>query len=140
MIKYAYSNYKGATPEILKRMKQLRKNGLSYEKIAKELNFSEYTIRYHLNPKYRKNRLKGRKERYRKDKKFREKFKKSLRKSSIKRHKLIKKLRKKYQEYDKIIRLYFRIRKKIGYKKAYKIFKKRLISLRQKYNINFPRV
>ena len=48
------------------------------------------------------------------------------------------KLRKRYPEYDKIAREYKRNSKKIGYKKAYRIFKDKVMKLRKKYNVYFP--
>jgi len=129
---------KKVNQKIIEKMKELRKKGLSYNKIGEKLNLDRKTVLYHLNREYRERCRKEYKKRYReklkKDKKFREYHKKLLRKE----YRTIMKLRKKYQEYDKIAREYRRNVKKIGYKKAYRILKEKLMKLREKYNIHFP--
>lgn len=47
-------HYRKVTPEIEKEMKELRKEGLSYEDIGKIMRLHQNTVRYHLNSKERK--------------------------------------------------------------------------------------
>ncbi|MEM2083419.1 MAG: hypothetical protein QXY18_03370 [Nitrososphaerota archaeon] len=77
-------------------------------------------------------------ERYHKDIEFREKMRSLLRKSARKRCELVRKLRKEYPEYDKIIAEYIRNKNIIGYKKAYKILKKKIDKLRKEKSMYFP--
>ena len=46
--------------------------------------------------------------------------------------------RRKYKEYNKIVLEYRRNFGKIGHKKAYRIFKEKVMELRKKYNVYFP--
>lgn len=77
-------------------------------------------------------------ERYHKDVEFRERMRNLLRKSARKRYELVKRLRKEYPEYDEIIAEYIRNKSIIGYKKAYKILKKKIDKLRKEKGIYFP--
>lgn len=93
-------NRKKVNETVLKKMKDLRSQNLSYDKISKEVNLHISTVMYHLNENYREklkeiNRKKGRgrkktpeekaynkeyqKERYTNDPQFRERQKKRSR-------------------------------------------------------------
>ena len=125
---------KKVNQKIIEKIKELRKKGLSYDKIGEKLNLSHTPILYYLNKKSREKARKWWRERWRKNKKYREYHKKLLRKE----YRTIMKLRKRYLEYDKIAREYRRNVKKIGYKKAYRMLKEKIMKLRKKYNIYFP--
>lgn len=75
---------------------------------------------------------------YKTDENFRKKHREYLRKSAKKRRGIMKKLRKDYPEYDKAIKEYLRNAFAYGKKKAYKIYKQKILELRKKHNINFP--
>jgi transcriptional regulator with XRE-family HTH domain len=152
-------SYRKVTPEMVKKMKELRKQGLTTYEIAEKLGVAQMTVLYHLNPKYRKKtilrskkeyELKGKssidkeyireylKKRYSENEEFREKVKERLREQAKKRHELVNELRKEYQEYNEAWLNYFKNVRKLGYKEAYKIFKQKVLELRNKYNVNFP--
>lgn len=50
--------FRKVTPKILKQMKELRKSGLSYKKIAEEFGLNSSTVGYHLNPRSKKQTIK----------------------------------------------------------------------------------
>lgn len=60
IIKY---RYRKVTPEIELQMKQLRKEGKSYDKIAEMFNVRQSTVIYHVSDKYKKYQLKRANER-----------------------------------------------------------------------------
>jgi predicted transcriptional regulator len=124
---------KKVNQKIIEKIRKLRKEGLSYDKIGEKLGLSHTAVLYYLNKKYREKVRKHWKKRW-KNKEYREIHKEMLRKERMK----AKELRKKYEEYDKIALEYKRNSKKIGYKKAYRIFKEKLMKLRKKYNVYFP--
>jgi predicted transcriptional regulator len=125
---------KKVNQKMIEKIRKLRKKGLSYDKIGEKLGLSHTAVLYVLNKKSKEKARKWCKERWRKDKKYREYHKEMLRKERMK----AKELRRKYEEYDKIALEYKRNSKKIGYKKAYRIFKEKLMRLRKKYNVYFP--
>jgi len=87
----------------IKKIKTLRKNGLSYQRIARIIGVNYFTVVYHLNKKFKEgviNRARKRKtkkdpeymreymkNRYHTDEKFREKKKKKQREYWRKKHK-----------------------------------------------------
>lgn len=56
--------YRKVNPEMFKLIKQLRKDGISYTEIGKELKLSSSTVSYHLNPKDREETIKRAKKSY----------------------------------------------------------------------------
>ena len=88
---------KKITEDIKESMKKLRKEGMTYKKIAETLGLAESTIQYHINPEYKKKQVErmvkynkgwaGKKEyqknyrrkRYEEDSEFRERLKKHSR-------------------------------------------------------------
>jgi transposase len=103
---------KKVNQKIIEKIRKLRKKGLSYDKICEKLGLSYKTVLYYLDKKYREGRRKYWREKWRKD--------------------------KKYREYHKIVLEYRRNFGKIGHKKAYRIFKEKVMELRKKYNVYFP--
>jgi predicted transcriptional regulator len=120
--------------KIIEKIRKLRKKGLSYDKIGEKLGLSYTAVLYCLNKKYRERARKYWRERWRKDKKYREYHKEILKKEKRE----AKELRRKYKEYNKIVLEYRRNFEKIGHKKAYRIFKEKVMELRKKYNVYFP--
>ena len=55
------------TKDVLKKMKELREKGLSYDRISKVLNLHSSTINYHLNETTKENIKKRNRERNRKN-------------------------------------------------------------------------
>jgi len=76
--------------------------------------------------------------RYRTDPEFREKVKRSMLRYYYKRLAEKRKLRKLYPDYDMLVREYTANIKRLGYKKAWRIFKPALDMLREKHGVNFP--
>ncbi len=106
--------YRKVNPEILKEMKQLRKGGLSYKKIAENVNTCDATVQYWLSPQQRENAIK-------RAKKFYTKLtKKEIAKRNKKRYKKAKKYyRERYHEdkefrkdFIRMVRRSFKKRKK----------------------------
>jgi len=140
------------------KIHELRKKGLSINKIARIMKVTINTVYYHISPKYRrykirqtikyvkKHGIKPRPEylrkyfikRYRTDPEFRAKVKRSMLRYAYRRQTEKVKLRKLYPDYDILLREYnFNIRR-FGYKKAWKIFKPALDMLRKRHGVNFP--
>jgi predicted transcriptional regulator len=125
---------KKVNQKIIEKIRKLRKKGLSYDKIGEKLGLSRTAVSYVLNKKSKEKARKWCRERWRKNKEYREYHKEILKKEKRK----AKKLRRKYKEYNKIVLEYKRSSKKIGHKKAYRIFKEKVMELRKKYNVYFP--
>ena len=71
--------YRKITPEDVEKMKELREQGLTYQKIADKFNVRLSTTQYHLIPKERERRLKS-------AKKYNKKLTKKQIKEKIRKH------------------------------------------------------
>lgn len=125
----------------IEKIKNMYSYGFSISRIAKDLNLNRKTVKYHLDKEYRKKVLETltniMKEKL-KDKKYYLKHLEYRKNTHKITYRLIKELRVKYPEYDMICRESRTLQVKYGYKKAYRITKKRVLELRKKYNIYFP--
>ena len=139
---------KKVTEEMEEQMKKMRQEGKSYKEIAKTFGLALSTVIYHLVPRQRElSILRAKKwmkehpkkyseelrkyyyERYHQDPEFRERFKAILRKYARKRYQLKKQLSEQYPEYKQALKLA---------RKDRATYRKLVLDLRRKYNINFP--
>jgi len=144
--------------EQIAKIHELRKQGLSINKIAKIMKFHYNTVYYHLSPKYRKYKIeqvtrwikkrgiKPKREylrkyfmkRYHANSEFRAKVKQSMLRYHYKRQAEKRRLRNLYPDYDMLLKEYSVNIRRLGQKEAWKIFKPALDMLRERHGVNFP--
>jgi predicted transcriptional regulator len=125
---------------IINAMEVLREKGFSYNRIARILRMNVASVYYYLNPEskaYRKRKmLEYYKRRYRED----EKFRRCILLASAKQRIKAEELAKVYPEYAEVVEEYKSYLKNKGrnFEEAYKIFKEKVLKLREKYKVKFP--